>query len=109
MGEAEFYAVEKGGQVGLSLRSVFIKLRIPMKVEIHSRSSTANSLTDPLGAGPRTKHIDTRYCRVQERVEHGDLSVTKVPTATNCADVGTKTASASVLQQHCKVAGLVFH
>ena len=36
-------------------------LGIPMKVEIQSDSSTANSLTDRLGAGQRTKHIDTRY------------------------------------------------
>ena len=67
VGEAEFCAVAKGGQVGLSLRSIYIKLRIQMNVEIQSHSSTANSLTDPLGVGPRTKHIDTRYCWVQER------------------------------------------
>ena len=40
-----------------------------MKVGILSDSSTANSLTDRLGAGPRTKHIDTRYFWVQERVQ----------------------------------------
>ena len=32
----------------------------------------------------------------------GDLSIKKVSTAKNCADVGTKSVSASVLQQHCK-------
>ena len=36
VGEAEFYAVVKGRQVGLSLR-------FPMKIEIQSDSSTANS------------------------------------------------------------------
>ena len=58
VGEAEFYAV-KGGQVGLSLRSMYQDLGIPMKIEIQSDSSMANSLTDRLGAGQRTKHIDT--------------------------------------------------
>ena len=48
-GEAEFCAVVKGGQVGLSLRSIFMDLGIPMKVEIKSYSSTAKYLTDPLG------------------------------------------------------------
>ena len=76
-------------------------LRIPMKIEIQSDSSTANSLTDRLGAGQRTKHID--------RVQDGDLSIKQVLTANNCADVGTKPVSASVLQQHCKFAGLVFY
>ena len=32
-----------------------------MKIEIQSDNSTANSLTDRLGPGQRTKHIDTRY------------------------------------------------
>ena len=31
VGEAEFYAVVKGSQVGLSLRSVYMDLVIPMK------------------------------------------------------------------------------
>ena len=33
VGEAEFYAVVKGGQVGLSLRSFYQDLGIPMKIE----------------------------------------------------------------------------
>ena len=43
VGEAEFYAVVKGGQVGLSLRSIYQDLGFPMKVEIQSDSSTSNS------------------------------------------------------------------
>ena len=80
-----------------------------MKVEIQSDSSTANSLTDRLGAGQRTKHIDTRYLWVEERVQDGGLSIKKALTAKNCADVGTKPVSTSALQQHCKFAGLVFY
>ena len=74
VGEAECYAVVKGGHIGLSLRSMYQDLGIPMKFEIHSDSSTANSLTYRLGAGQRTKHIDTRYFWIQERVQDGDLS-----------------------------------
>ncbi len=109
VGEVEFYAVVKGGQVGLSLRSMYQDLGIPMNMEIQSDSSMANSLTDRLGAGQRTKHIDTRYFWIQERVQDGDLSIKKVPTAKNCTDVGTKPVSASVLQQHGKFPGLVFY
>ena len=68
VGDSEFYAVVKGGQVGLSLRSMNQDRGIPMKTEIQSDSSTANSLTDRLEAGQRTIHIDTRYFRV--RPEH---------------------------------------
>ena len=46
VGEAEFYAVVKGGQVGLSLRSINQDREIPMKVEIQSDSSwERNTLT----------------------------------------------------------------
>ena len=99
----------KGGEVGPSLRSTYQDLGIPMKIEIQSVSSTADSLTDRMGAGQRTKHIDTRYFWIQERVQDGDLNIKKVPTAKTCADVATKPVSASVLQQHCKFAGLVFN
>ena len=88
VGEAESCAVVKGGQVGLCLGSMYRDLGIPMKIEIHSDSSTANSLTDRLGAGQRTKQIDTRFLLIQERVQ--DLSIKKVLTAKNCEDVGTK-------------------
>ena len=96
VGEADFYALVKGGQVGLSLRSKYQDLGIPMKIAVQSDSSTANSLTDRMGAGQRTKHIDTRFFWIQERVQDGDLE--KVSTAKNCADVGTEPVSASVLQ-----------
>ena len=109
VGEAEFYAVVKGGQVGFALRSVYQNLGIPMKIERQRDSSTANSLTDRFGAGQRTKHIDTQYLWTQQRVQDGDLRIKKVLTAKNCADDGTKPVSASVLQQHCRFAGLVFY
>ena len=94
VGEAEFYAVVKRGQVGPSLRSMNQDRGLPTKIEIQSDSSTANSLTDRLRAGQRTKHIDTRYFWIQERVQDRDLSIKKVLTAKNCADVGTKPVSA---------------
>ena len=95
----------KGGQVGWSLRSMYQDLGIPMKIEIQSDSSTANSLGDRLGAGQRTKHTDTRYFWILRRLKDGDLSLKKVLPAKNCADAGTKPVSASVRQQHCKFAG----
>ena len=51
VGEAEFYAEVKGGQVGLSLRCIFKDLGTQMQEEIQSGSSAANCLTDRLGAG----------------------------------------------------------
>ena len=61
VGEAEFYSVVKGGQVGLSLRSKCSDLGSQMKVGIQSDSLTAKSLTDRLWAKSRTKHIARRW------------------------------------------------
>ena len=47
VGEAEFYTVVKGGQVGLSLKSMYQDQGIPMKIETQSDSVTA---TERLGA-----------------------------------------------------------
>ena len=47
-------------------------------------------------------NIDTLYFSAQERVPDGDLSIKKMPTAKNCADVGMKQVFASLPQQHCK-------
>ena len=45
VGEAEFYAVVKGGQVDYP-EIYYQDLGISMKIELQSDSSTANSLTD---------------------------------------------------------------
>ena len=68
VGDAEFYAVVKGCDDGLSLRSIYMDLGIPMKYEIQSDSSSAQFLTDRFGAGHRTTHIDARHFGVQEQV-----------------------------------------
>ena len=48
-------------RLDLAETAMYQDLGIPMKIEIQSDSSTANSLTDRLGGGQRTKHIDTRF------------------------------------------------
>ena len=109
VGEAEFYAVVKGDQVGLSLRSFYHGLRIPMKVEIQSDSSSANSLTDRLGAGQRNTLTRGTFGYNSEYKTEISVSRRCLPAAKNGADVETEPVSASVLQQHCKFAGLVFY
>ena len=103
VGEAEFYAVVKGGQVGLSLRSMYQDLGIPMKIEIQSDSSTASSLTDRLGAGQRTKHIDTRYFWIQERVQDGDVSIKKVQELRRCWNEASLCFSTTTTLQVCRI------
>ena len=55
VGEAEFYAAVKGGQVGQSLRYFYMDLGIQMKVEIQSDSSTANFFDGSFGSGTKNE------------------------------------------------------
>ena len=108
VGEAEFLALVKGAAVGLMMKAVYADLGLDMWVNVQSDSSTAGALTDRLGAGPRTKHLDTRFMWVQERVQDEELKVTKVHTDLNVSDVCTKPTSSATLDKHCKSAGMIF-
>ena len=81
-------------------------LVISMEVEMLD-SSKPKSLTDRLGAGQRKRNTLTRGTSGCKNVSKTDLSIKKVLAAKNCAAVGTKPVSDSVLQ-HCKLSGLVF-
>ena len=109
VGEAEFYAVAKGGQVGPFLRSMYQDLGIPMKIEIQSDSSTANSLTD------RWEQDSERSTLTRGTSGHRNESKMETSVSRRCLQRRTaqmleqKPVTASVLQQHCKFAGLVFY
>ena len=77
-------SIGKGRQRGPYLRSVCMDLEIQVKVEFRSGSSTANSLTVWLEAGPRSKHIDTKCVWVPERAQDGDLSIKEASKAKKC-------------------------
>ena len=84
-------------KVGQFLTSVYMDLGSPMKGATQSDSSTANSLADRLGAGHRTKHIDTRHLWIQERAQDGDLHVTLI-----CGQLGgCQTKTDSITPTHC--------
>ena len=104
--EAEFYAAVKGCQVGLS-RNSNEDWNAEWQFDGEFCDGSVGSRTAN-EAGQLTKHNDTRYFWIQERVQDGDLSIKKLLTAKNCADVATKPVSGSVLQQHWMFAGLVF-
>ncbi|CAK0883649.1 unnamed protein product [Prorocentrum cordatum] len=90
VGEAEFYAVVKGGAVALMLKAIYEDFGDHMEALVLSDSTTAGSLADRLGVRQRTKHIQARFLWVQERVQDRDLKVQKVHTSRNLADLATK-------------------
>ncbi|CAK0895671.1 unnamed protein product, partial [Prorocentrum cordatum] len=105
VGEAEFYAVVNGGAVALMLKAIYEDFGDHMEALVLSDSTTAGSLADRLGVGQRTKHIQTRFLWVQERVQDRDLKVQKVHTSKNLADLATKPVSGVLLDRHVNPRG----
>ncbi|CAK0826208.1 unnamed protein product, partial [Prorocentrum cordatum] len=96
-GESEYYALVKGGSVGLGLHSLFADWGLDLKVELASDSSAARGHVQRRGLG-KMRHVQSRYLWIQERVGKGDLSIAAVPGKNNVADVLTKSVGHQVME-----------
>ena len=84
--ECEYFGLTHGAAHGLGLRSYMADLRFEMSLEILSESSAARAFASRRGLG-RQRHVQTRYLWLQERVAAGHLSIQKVKTTHNIADI----------------------
>lgn len=55
---------------------------------------------------PRTKHIDIRYHFIHEAVENREISVIRVPTNDNPADIFTKALAYPKFEPFCMALGV---
>jgi hypothetical protein len=90
--EAEYMACAYGIKEALWLRSL-------LKLMGFEQKTATSILCDNMGAiiltkdptfHARTKHIDVAHHFIRERVAHGEVSFTHVPTRENSADILTK-------------------
>ena len=107
VGESEYYALVKGAVVGISVVSMLSELGLEVELLVESDPSTAESLANRIGV-QRTKHMQSRYLWVQERVLAGDLTTRHVPTKSNWSDILTKPVSRLELDRACTVVCLFF-
>ena len=88
-GEAEYYGVVKGASALLGALSMAKDLGLEMKGRVHTDSSAAKGIASRRGLG-KTRHIDTQYLWVQERIQAGDFTLHKEGTNDNVGDLFTK-------------------
>ena len=69
----------------------------PYKIVVWTDSSTAKAIMQRLGPGRRAKHLEVQSLWVQHLVTIGLISLNKVNTLENCADVLTKHVPRAVL------------
>ena len=105
--ESELYAIGTGAQEGLHIAN-FIKEATTTKVNIriHTDSTSGKSIATRIGSSKKAKHIDLKYLFIQQLVQSGILSIHKISTHDNPADILTKYVPAEVLNKHLYMAGI---
>ena len=103
--ESEHHALTKGGCSGLGLQSLFADWNLKLQLSLHTDSSSAKASASQRGTGKSTRHMQTRMLRLQERVAAKHLRVVKVETASNPADMLTKTIGRSKVEAFCAEIG----
>ena len=106
-GESEHYALVKGASIALGLQSILKDWRIDVGAEILSDSSAAKGTVSRRGLG-KTRHVQTRYLWIQERLARKEILVTKIKGTANPADILTKAVNRATLLKHCQSIGLCF-
>jgi hypothetical protein len=102
--EAEFYALTKGAAYGLGIQSYFRDWGIELKVTCYSDASAGLSFASRRGLG-RIRHVETRFLWLQDRVALKHLTVKKIGTEDNPADVLTKPLTREKIDKFCAAIG----
>jgi hypothetical protein len=87
--EAELGALSTGGQEGLFVQHLLGELGHEAELILYTDSSSALSTTYKRGVG-RMRHLETRRLWLQDAVKKHRLTVEKIGTAENMADILTK-------------------
>ena len=100
-GEAEFYAMVKTAAEGKLTHAILEHFGWRTKHTVLSDSSAARSMAQRVGCG-KVKHLSLKEMWIQHAVRDKELSIGKVDTSMNLADLGTKALEAGRLESLVK-------
>eukprot|EP00435_Cladocopium_sp_Y103_P036481 s3436_g9.t1 len=106
-GESEYYAIVKAAAVSLSIQALMADWGLTVSLKIKSDSSAARGTSQRQGLGS-TRHIETRYLWVQEKVQRKAFTLEKVSTNSNYSDICTKPLPEAALDKHLRSMNLKF-
>ena len=107
--ESEAKAVTKG-----CIDALFVKLLLehqtarPFNIEVWTDSSSAETIMQRLGPGRRTKRLEVQTMWVQQLSKIGLISLNKMNTLENVADLLTKHVPRAVLDKSAGMTGYTF-
>ena len=86
-GEADFKSMTNGLFEALYIRNFAEWMGNSFIIRLHSDSSAAIGMCKRLGKGKRVKHIEIPYFFIQHLVRSGVVTIHKMPTDVNMADL----------------------
>ena len=107
--ESELYSIGTGAQEAVHIRNFLMETILTRKLQIRIRtdSTSGKSIATRIGSSKKAKHIDLKYLFIQQLVHNGILTVHKIGTLDNIADIFTKYITAEVLNRHLYNVGLL--
>ena len=107
-GEAELYAMIKGASHIKYMMSLAADFDMTLSGTVKVDSTAALGIVRRSGLGGRTRHVHVQHLWIQEAVERKELTVSKIHTKNNYADIFTKCVGADVFNKHLKAMGFIF-
>ena len=106
-GEAEHAAIVKVAAVAMGIRSLLHDFAVEEKqhIAINTDATTGRAIAVRRGLG-KVRHIALHQLWVQQRVQTGEISIHKVRTDRNPADLFTKHLPATGLQKFSEALGV---
>ena len=98
-GEAEFYAMVKGGTVGLGISAMLRELRVQIKLNLKIDASATLGMARRKGLG-KVRQIDVSQLWIQDKVACGEINLIKVGTGENISDALTKQVNSGDMKWH---------
>ena len=98
-GEAELYAASHGGTYAMGIQNVAKDLGIEIGIEMHVDASAAIGMMKRQGLG-KLRHIEVRELWLQDAIKRKSISVHKIGTHENTADIGTKPLKREEIDKH---------
>ena len=97
VGESEYYGLVSGACEALGERSYGLDLGVKLEIKVWMDSTTGAAIGSRQGLG-KLKHVDVRFLWVQDYTRRKEISIWKVHTSLNFADILTKAISAMILR-----------
>jgi hypothetical protein len=106
--EAEYIAPARGMQQSMWMKNWLADVFLPQELSFGLRSDNLGSISlmETTKGHGLSKHIDTRWHFICERVQHGEIAVSSVPGKENIVDILTKALGRSAHEKFVSMLGL---